>query len=127
MFEMAKWLSFIGKFAISGSFCIVYIFAAELFPTEVRCIGIGFCVMLGRTGGVLTPFIILLQNFDGLEFLPYLIFGTISLVAGFWALFLPETAGEPILQTIEEAVSFYSRKNCSTSSELDDQEYLTAL
>ena len=127
MFEMAKWLSFIGKFAISGSFCIVFIFAAELFPTEVRCIGIGFVSFVGKIGGVLTPFIILLQNYDGFEFLPYLIFGTISLVAGFCALFLPETAGEPILQTIKEAVGFYSGKDYSISPDLEDKEYLTVL
>ena len=34
MIECAKWLSFGGKFAISGSFCVIYVFAAELFPTE---------------------------------------------------------------------------------------------
>ena len=51
---MAKLLSFMGKFAISGSFCIVYIFAAELFPTEVRCIGIGFCSMMGNLGGLIS-------------------------------------------------------------------------
>ena len=110
MFETAKWLSFLGKFAISGSFCVLYVFAAELFPTEVRSIGIGFGSMVGRVGGIVAPFIILLQDTDGLSFVPYLIFGTGGILSGTWALFLPETAGEPIMQTIDEAIAFYQGK-----------------
>lgn len=98
MLEMAKWLSFGGKFAISGSFCVLYTFAAELFPTEVRSIGIGFGSMIGRVGGVMAPFIILLQDIEGLEFLPYLIFGVCGILSGVWALWLPDTTGKPILQ-----------------------------
>ena len=107
MFQLAKWFSFFGKFAISGSFCVVYVFAAELFPTEVRSIAIGFGSIVGRVGGALAPFIILLQDEQGLSFLPYLIFGICGILSGVWALFLPETAGKPILQTIEEALLFY--------------------
>jgi len=107
MFETAKWLSFLGKFAISGSFCVLYVFAAELFPTEVRSIGIGFGSMVGRVGGIVAPFIILLQDTEGLSFVPYLIFGIGGIVSGTWALFLPETAGQPIMQTIDEAIAFY--------------------
>ena len=110
MFQLAKWLSFFGKFAISGSFCVVYVFAAELFPTEVRSIAIGFGSIVGRVGGALAPFIILLQDQEGLSFLPYFIFGICGIVSGVWALFLPETAGEPMLQTIEEALLFYDGK-----------------
>ena len=87
-----QYSSFFGKFAISGSFCVVYVFAAELFPTEVRSIGIGFGSMVGRIGGVLAPFIILLQDVEGLSFLPYLIFGICGIISGIWALFLPDTA-----------------------------------
>ena len=114
---MAKWLSFPGKFAISGSFCVLYVFSAELFPTEVRSIGIGFGSMIGRIGGMIAPFIILLQDTEGLEFLPYLIFGIGGVVSGVFALFLPETGGQPILQTIEEAVAFYSGKKVSEEAE----------
>ena len=38
----ATWCSFAGKFAISGSFCALYVFAAELFSTDIRTIGVGF-------------------------------------------------------------------------------------
>ena len=29
-------LSLVGKFAISAAFLVVYVYSAELFPTEVR-------------------------------------------------------------------------------------------
>jgi len=118
---MAKWLSFLGKFAISGSLCVVYTYAAELFPTEVRSIGIGFGSMVGRVGGVSAPFIILLEEIDGLSFLPYLIFGVSGILSGAWALFLPETAGEPILQTIDEALLFYAGKRNGVGDIQSDQ------
>ena len=35
----ATWFAFAGKFAISGSFCAVYVFSAELFSTDIRSIG----------------------------------------------------------------------------------------
>ena len=61
LYESSKWLSFAGKFLISASFCAVYIFAAELFPTDVRSIGVGFGSMFGRVGGFAAPLIIELQ------------------------------------------------------------------
>ena len=98
----ATWCSFAGKFAISGSFCAIYVFTAELFSTDIRTIGVGFASMLGRIGGVTAPFIILLPGF-----VPNLVFGVSAIVSGIWAFFLPETAGQPMTQTITEAVEFY--------------------
>ena len=101
----ATWFSFAGKFAISGSFCALYVFAAELFSTDIRTIGVGFGSMLGRVGGVAAPFIILLPGFA-----PNLIFGVTAILSGAWAFFLPETAGKPMMQTIGEARDFYRGK-----------------
>lgn len=105
--ELAKWLAFLGKFSISGSFCVIFIYAAELYPTEVRSIGVSFGSMVGRIGGIAAPFIILLQEINGLSFLPFLIFGVCGVASGIWTLWLPETAGKPILQRIDQAVEFY--------------------
>ena len=101
----ATWCAFAGKFAISASFCAVYVFAAELFSTDIRTIGVGFGSMFGRLGGVSAPFIILLPGF-----VPNLIFAITGVLSGIWALFLPETGGKPMLQTIEEAKLFYKGK-----------------
>ena len=110
MLELAKWLSFGGKFAISGSFCVIFVFAAELYPTEVRSIGVGFTSGIGRIGGIVAPFIILLQDKDGLSYVPYLIFGISGILSGIWTLALPETNKKPILQNINEAELFYQSK-----------------
>ena len=65
MEESAKWLSFAGKFLISASFCSVYVFAAELYPTDIRTIGVGMGSMVGRFGGFAAPLMIELQFIDG--------------------------------------------------------------
>ena len=47
----------IGKFAITCSFAIIYVYAAEMFPTVVRNVGIGSSSMFARVGSMLAPFI----------------------------------------------------------------------
>jgi nitrate/nitrite transporter NarK len=47
----------IAKFAIAASFLILYPFAGELYPTEVRGIGIGFTAYLGGLGLAVIPFV----------------------------------------------------------------------
>lgn len=54
-------LSLLGKLAITCSYGIVYIFSCELFPTEVRNVGLGGSSMCARVGGMLCPFVNLLK------------------------------------------------------------------
>ena len=110
MEESAKWLAFGGKFLISASFCIIYVFSAELYPTEVRTIGVGCGSMIGKVGGFAAPLLIEVQNIDGFSWLPQTIFGVSSILSGIWCLYLPETKGLPILNTIEEAEQFHSKR-----------------
>ena len=46
-----------GKFAITGSFAMVYLYAAEVFPTAVRNAGVGSSSVWARVGGVIAPYI----------------------------------------------------------------------
>jgi len=41
------------KFFASGSYAIIYIYANELFPTQARNTGIGFCSMIARIGAII--------------------------------------------------------------------------
>ena len=70
----------IGKFGISGSFAVMYNYTAELFPTPVRANAVGFCSMISRIGGILTP--VILALYDKVSWLPGLIFGGFAVIAG---------------------------------------------
>ena len=48
-------LSMLGKFFCSAAFAIVYVYAAELFPTVVRNVGVGSSSMCARIAGLLQP------------------------------------------------------------------------
>ena len=137
LLEAQRWMAFVGKFAISGSFCAVYVFAAEVFPTVLRStgrlkiekvilnliLGIGFGSMFGRIGGFLSPFIIqipatwiiYLVSCIFLIFIEcfFQIFGAFGIVSGALVFFLPETNGKPTLQTLEEALEFYKNPTAS--------------
>ncbi len=44
------------KFVASSSYAIIYIYANELFPTNVRNTGMGICSMVARIGAIIGTF-----------------------------------------------------------------------
>jgi hypothetical protein len=52
----------VGKFGISASFAIIYVYSAELFPTVVRNIGVSSSSMCARVGSIMAPFLGLLVS-----------------------------------------------------------------
>ncbi|XP_063954422.1 organic cation transporter protein-like [Lytechinus pictus] len=101
-------VAMLGKFGITASFAIIYIFSAELFPTPVRSVGVGICSMSARIAGILAPYVLLLD--EVWEPLPVIIFGVLSIIAGVLILFVPETLGARLPQTIEEGELFGTKK-----------------
>ncbi|XP_037949377.1 organic cation transporter protein [Teleopsis dalmanni] len=93
-----------GKLFIAGSFAVIYNYSAELFPTVVRNSAMGLGSMCARLSGALTPLITLLDSFD--PKIPAVVFGVISLVSGFWVMFLPETMNQPMPESIEDGENF---------------------
>lgn len=98
-------LAQLGKFAITASFAMVYQYAAEMFPTVVRNVGVGSCSFFSRFGSILAPFVG--RELGSLSpIAPIFIFGFTSLLGGVLALFLPETNNKTLPNTIQEGEEF---------------------
>ncbi|KHJ88710.1 hypothetical protein OESDEN_11494 [Oesophagostomum dentatum] len=91
----------LGKFAISCSFMSIYVYASEIFPTNIRNLSIGFCETMSRLGGVLAPYIAALSRISPI--LPMLVLGLISLIGGLITFILPETLNRQLPSTIKES------------------------
>jgi len=103
--NISKVFAFIGKGGISASFTIVYNVSGELYPTPTRSIALGTASMASRIGGILAPYVILLQDY--VSWLPNTIFAVFGLTAGALSLMFPETMGCKMLETLDEAEQFY--------------------
>lgn len=104
---------FLGKLLIAGSFAVIYNYSAELFPTVVRNSAMGLGSMCARLAGAFTPLITLLDSFD--PKVPAIIFGVVSLISGIWVLFLPETNGQPMPESLEDGENFGKNDTCFTT------------
>ncbi|XP_056153943.1 solute carrier family 22 member 13 [Lampris incognitus] len=107
-------LAMVGKFGITASFAVIYVYTAEIFPTVLRQTGIGVSCMFARMGGVLAPIINMLHNRSPST--PLVIFGTSPLLGAVLALALPETAGRPLPDTLEDAENWDIRSPSSKAS-----------
>lgn len=56
-------LYLLSKSMLSASFLIIYPFAGELYPTQVRGVGIGTSSYIGGLGLIVIPFITYLVSF----------------------------------------------------------------
>lgn len=102
MFLLQIVLFLISKFLITISYNIIYIYSAEMFPTELRLSLCGFASMFGRIGSMIAPQTVLLRDVVG-KHAPVLLFGVISLIAGGLATFFPETYNKKLPDTMNEA------------------------
>ena len=99
----------ISKTLISGAFTTIYVFTAELFPSEMRSAVISLTNSSGKIVGLFTPFIAYLAIYR--QYLPLLIFGILPTLAGPLLLLLPETRGEPLPQTLKDVKQMKRQKN----------------
>ncbi|XP_072037058.1 organic cation transporter protein-like [Amphiura filiformis] len=97
-------VAMLGKFCISATYAIIYIYTAEIYPTIVRGAGMGICSMSARIGAIISPIILIIGDYWAP--LPLIIFGSSSVIAGFLVLLLPETTGKQLPETLEEGEKF---------------------
>lgn len=63
--------------------------------------GMGFVSMMGRLGSMVAPMVLLAG--DHIPWIPGLIYGGVPILSGVVAIFLPETLGSPLPDTIQDA------------------------
>ncbi|XP_032691653.1 carcinine transporter isoform X2 [Odontomachus brunneus] len=104
-------LFLVSKSAISASFLIIYPFAGELYPTQLRGVAIGFSAYISGLGLIIIPFVTYLGK-ENLV-LPLVILGAISVIGGLSGLRLPETLHHRLPQTVEEGELFGKDWTCA--------------
>ncbi|KAM9788672.1 organic cation/carnitine transporter 2-like [Neosynchiropus ocellatus] len=93
-------LEMLGKMFITAGTSLLFSYSSELYPTSLRNTATGACNSVARLGSCITPFLFELRHVN--KFLPYIILGTLSMVAAAATLFLPETYGRPLPDTVEQ-------------------------
>uniref|UniRef100_A0A8C3WYY7 Solute carrier family 22 member 8 n=1 Tax=Catagonus wagneri TaxID=51154 RepID=A0A8C3WYY7_9CETA len=93
-------LAVFGKGCLSGSFSCLFLYTSELYPTVIRQTGMGASNVWARVGSMTAPLVKITGELQ--FFIPNLIFGTVALLGGSAALFLPETLNRPLPETIED-------------------------
>ncbi|OWF42258.1 Solute carrier family 22 member 8 [Mizuhopecten yessoensis] len=105
------WLSIIA--AIFGRMCggtgfgLIFTFTSELFPTSLRTFVISTGYTFTMIGGMAGPYVANMEElirFDMNNILPFIVFGTTSLIAGFLCSFLPETLHRDLPQHMSDVL-----------------------
>ncbi|XP_013174195.1 PREDICTED: organic cation transporter protein-like [Papilio xuthus] len=90
-----------GKFFITLAYNSLYVFAAEVFPTDYRTTLLAVCSTIGKIGSTIAPQTPLLAKFY--IYLPTILFGCMATLSGFLVLTLPETNNQKLPDSLKEA------------------------
>lgn len=114
LYYLSTVLVMVGKFGITAAFSMVYVYTAELYPTVVRNMGVGVSSTASRLGSILSPYFIYLGAYD--RFLPYILMGSLTILTAILTLFLPESFGTPLPDTIDQMLRVKGIKYRQTPS-----------
>ncbi|XP_072231060.1 solute carrier family 22 member 6 [Leuresthes tenuis] len=102
-------LAVLGKGCLAASFNCCYLYSGELYPTIIRQNGMGWVSMMARVGSMVAPMVLL--SGDYIPWLPGLIYGGAPILSGVAAIFLPETLGTHLPDTIQDVEDRGSEKS----------------
>lgn len=102
-------LAVLGKGFTSSSFTCVYLYTGELYPTIIRQTGMGFTSTMARIGSMAAPAVLILD--EVFPALPSIVYGGSAVIAGIFALFLPETLNIPLPETVDDVEEKWSSKS----------------
>ncbi|XP_062262556.1 organic cation/carnitine transporter 2-like [Platichthys flesus] len=106
MHLMFQVLGLLGRIGVSAAYSFMFLFFPELFPTVVRTMGLGVNSTGARLGTILSPYVIYLGVYS--KILPYLIFGTFSIMAAVFSMLLPDTRNRQFPDLISQVQSIRS-------------------
>ncbi|CAN8002630.1 unnamed protein product [Ixodes hexagonus] len=109
-----------GKLLASASLSLIWMFAAEVFPTMVRSVGVSACLMGTSVGSALVPFVIELRNYTN-EAVPLSILGGLFLLSAILVLVLPETFRVALPDTIRETIELTRSRPKEKDSSCDSE------
>ena len=91
-------LNYVTRFCAAAIELVFYTYTLEVYPTPVRSVNFGMNVTFGNIGSILAPLVY--------EYLPswlfLFIFALFSVFHAILLIFLPETVGKPMIESIEE-------------------------
>ncbi|XP_018495530.2 solute carrier family 22 member 8 [Galendromus occidentalis] len=93
-------LLMIGRFALTMAYNVGYLYAAEVYPTEVRSQALSVRQAFGSLGKFFSSQIVMLAYYG--PFVPLFLFGIISGTTAAMALPLPETLHQDLPETLED-------------------------
>nr|XP_039261860.1 solute carrier family 22 member 5-like [Styela clava] len=97
-------VAILSKAGVTTAFFAIYTISSEISPTLQRSSLLGMGSGLGRIGSCLAPFLMFMGKFY--HFLPNITMGALAIFCGVITLiFIPETKGQPMPDTVEEALN----------------------
>lgn len=93
-------MEMVAKFSITAGTSLMFTYTSELYPTPLRNTATGACSMMSRIGSCVAPFLLKLRVF--LKYLPHLTLASLALLAAIATLFIPETFGKVLPETLEQ-------------------------
>ena len=109
-----------GKFGAACAFNTVYLYTAELYPTNVRGRAMGLCSTVARVAGFAAVLIGALARVW--RPLPMVVMGSWAVVCGVLAGFFPETAWSNMPETMEDAIMIGTKEKKNGQIRTDNQE-----
>ncbi|XP_033750920.1 solute carrier family 22 member 3-like isoform X2 [Pecten maximus] len=97
---LSTMLNYVGKLGIAASFALLFLYTPELYPTNLRNVGLGFCSAAARIGGMIAPYSNIFASY--VLWGPGVVFGICCILVAFLTLLLPETNGKELPQTVED-------------------------
>ncbi|XP_071104364.1 solute carrier family 22 member 6-B-like [Haliotis cracherodii] len=106
-------LAFVGKIGNAACFASMFTYVPELYPTNIRTVGLGGGSTAARIGAAISPFTSMLAS--AISWLPGTIFGVGCLIIAGLVMMLPESQGRELPETVEDIQSWPKKPNTCTS------------